>query len=72
MAIYQETSSVQGTANASGIITSKRSIDTNVLVDDDQIIVLGGLIKDTVQDSVEKLRSILMALVWPLIPKRLP
>lgn len=54
MAIYQETSAVQDTANAAGIITSKRSIDTNVLVDDGQIIVLGGLIEDTVQTGEEK------------------
>lgn len=54
MAIYQETSAVQDTANAAGIITSKRSIDTNVLVDDGQIIVLGGLIEDTVQAGEEK------------------
>ena len=58
MAIYQETSSVQDTANAAGIITSKRSIDTNVLVDDGQIIVLGGLIEDTVQDGAEKVRGL--------------
>ena len=54
MAIYQETSAVQNTTNAAGIITSKRSIDTNVLVDDGQILVLGGLIEDTVNDGVEK------------------
>lgn len=54
MAIYQETSAVQSTANAAGIITSKRSIETNVLADDGQIIVLGGLIEDTVGDGVEK------------------
>ncbi|NMM37428.1 MAG: type II secretion system secretin GspD [Glaciimonas sp.] len=54
MAIYQETSAVQSTANAAGIITSKRSIETNVLADDGQIIVLGGLIEDTVGDSTEK------------------
>jgi general secretion pathway protein D len=53
MAIYQETSSIQDTT-ASGLITSKRSIETNVLVDDGQIIVLGGLIDDTLQDGVEK------------------
>jgi general secretion pathway protein D len=58
MAIYQETSSVQDTANIAGIITSKRSIDTNVLVDDGQIIVLGGLIEDTVQDGQEKVRGL--------------
>lgn len=53
MAIYQETSNIQQ-STASGLITSKRSIDTNVLVDDGQIIVLGGLIEDTLADSVEK------------------
>lgn len=54
MAIYQETSSVQDTTGSAGIITNKRSIDTNVLVDDGQIIVLGGLIDDTMQDGVAK------------------
>ena len=54
MAIYQETSAVQSTTNSAGIITSKRSIDTNVLVDDGQIVVLGGLIEDTVSDGNEK------------------
>ena len=53
MAIYQETSSIQQ-STTSGLITSKRSIETNVLVDDGQIIVLGGLIEDTVNDTVEK------------------
>jgi general secretion pathway protein D len=53
MAIYQETSSIQDTTT-SGLITSKRSIETNVLIDDGQIIVLGGLIDDTLEDSVEK------------------
>ena len=53
MAIYQETSSIQQ-STTSGLITSKRSIDTNVLVDDGQIIVLGGLIEDTLNDSLEK------------------
>jgi len=54
MTIYQETSSVFDSSGAAGIITNKRSIDTNVLVDDGQIIVLGGLIDDTLQDSVVK------------------
>jgi general secretion pathway protein D len=54
LAIYQETSNIQQ-STASGLITSKRSIDTNVLVDDGQIIVLGGLIEDTVSDSIEKI-----------------
>jgi general secretion pathway protein D len=54
MAIYQETSAVQDSSNSAGIITSKRSIETNVLADDGQIIVLGGLIEDTVSDGLEK------------------
>ncbi|MFA5371252.1 MAG: type II secretion system secretin GspD [Sideroxydans sp.] len=54
MAIYQETSSISPTVNAAGLITSKRSIDTNVLVDDGQIVVLGGLIDDNVQDNEEQ------------------
>lgn len=54
MAIYQETSNIQPTSNASDIITNKRSIETNVLVDDGQIIVLGGLIEDRVTDGVEQ------------------
>ncbi len=52
--IHQETSAVTDSTNPAGLITSKRSIDTNVLVNDGQIIVLGGLIDDNLQDSVEK------------------
>ncbi len=54
MAIYQETSNVRPTSNAADIITDKRSIDTNVLVDDGQVIVLGGLIDDSGSDNVEQ------------------
>lgn len=54
MAIYQEISSVQDLTVSTGIVTNKRSIDTNVLVDDGQIIVLGGLIDENLQDGVEK------------------
>jgi general secretion pathway protein D len=54
MAIYQETSAIQDSTNSAGLITSKRSLDTNVLVDDGQIIVLGGLIDDNMQDGYEK------------------
>ena len=54
MAIYQESSTIAPTAGASDIVTNKRSFETNVLVDDGQIIVLGGLIDDTVNDTTEK------------------
>lgn len=47
LSVYQEVSSVDRTT-ASGIITKKRSIESKVLVDDGQIIVLGGLMQDEV------------------------
>ena len=52
--ISQEVSSVQDSTNASGIITNKRSVESTVLVDDGQIVVIGGLIQDTVNDTVSK------------------
>ncbi|WP_242489820.1 type II secretion system secretin GspD [Noviherbaspirillum cavernae] len=52
--IYQETSNVTDTSNPAGIITSKRSIESNVLVDDGNVIVLGGLIEDRLTDNEEK------------------
>lgn len=55
MAIYQETSAIDATqANASGLITTKRAIQTNVLVDNGEIIVLGGLIDDRSGNGTEK------------------
>ena len=52
--IYQEVSSVQDASSVTGIITNKRAVESTVLVDDGQIVVIGGLIQDTVNDSVEK------------------
>jgi general secretion pathway protein D len=48
MLIYQEVSSVRDLSNPAGVITDKRSLDTTVLVDNGQILVLGGLIQDRV------------------------
>ena len=48
MVISQEVSSVQDLTNPAGVITNKRSLDTTVLVDDGQTLVLGGLIQDQV------------------------
>ena len=49
LAIFQEVSTVQASSinSASGLITNKRSIESNVLVDDGSIVVLGGLLQDT-------------------------
>jgi general secretion pathway protein D len=54
--IYQEVSSVDNTTvtNPGGVTTNKRSVESTVLVDDGQIVVIGGLIQDTVGDSVQK------------------
>jgi len=48
LAIYQELSSIQNTLTAAqgGIITNKRSFESMVLVEDGNIVVLGGLIED--------------------------
>ncbi len=54
MAIAQTISSVDDTTNTSGIITKERNIKTNVLIDDGQVLVLGGLMQDDTNDSVEK------------------
>lgn len=52
--IFQEVSSVLDRTNASGIITNRRAIESNVLVDDGEIIVLGGLIEETLSGSESK------------------
>jgi general secretion pathway protein D len=55
LAIYEEVSRVQDTTNAAGIITNKRSLESTVLVDDGQIVVLGGLIQDSFTDNSNKI-----------------
>ena len=45
--VEQEVSSVDKNAQAVDLVTKKRSIKTNVVVDDGQMIVLGGLIEET-------------------------
>lgn len=52
--IYQEVSSIQDRTNLAGVITNKRAVESTVLVDDGQIVVIGGLIQDTVNSTVEK------------------
>jgi type II secretory pathway component GspD/PulD (secretin) len=61
--IFQEVSSLSRTAGVStaDVVTNKRSIESTVLVDDQQTVVLGGLIQDDVQsqrDQVPGLGSI--------------
>ena len=54
--IFQEVSSVQASSinSTTGLITNKRSIESNVVVDDGAIIVLGGLLQDEYSGNQEK------------------
>lgn len=56
MAIYQEVSKInENTLSAvNGPTTSKRSIESNVVVDDGSIIVLGGLLEDSYSQGEDK------------------
>ena len=52
--IEQEISSILPGSNASDLVTSKREINTSVMVSNNKILVLGGLMDDTVIDSESK------------------
>ena len=55
LTIKQGVSGIAGVAQSGlDIITNKREIETTVLVDNNQIIVLGGLIDEDVQEVVSK------------------
>jgi len=51
MQIYQEVSNVASQVPNQGPILNKRDIETNVIVDDGQTLVLGGLIENAYKDS---------------------
>ena len=53
--VEQEASSLSPSPIASDLITNKRSIKTTVLAQDEQTIVLGGLIEDRYTDDVQKI-----------------
>jgi general secretion pathway protein D len=57
--IHQEVSNllppVQGAVD---LVTNKREVKTTVLVKDDSLLVLGGLISDNVKDSVQKVPAL--------------
>ena len=57
MQIFQEVSTVQANSinSSTGLITNKRSIESNVLVDDGAIVVLGGLLQDEYAGNEEKI-----------------
>jgi general secretion pathway protein D len=52
--IFQESSTVaRATVAAQDLITNKRSIETTVVVDDGNTVVLGGLIEDSLSDNTQ-------------------
>ena len=56
LTIFQEASTVdQNTVNnQNGPTTNKRSIESNVLVEDGGLVMLGGLLSDTYNNTIEK------------------
>ncbi|MDH3619375.1 MAG: type II secretion system secretin GspD [Gammaproteobacteria bacterium] len=53
--ISQEISSIaQSAAGAVDLITNKRTVDTTVIVDDGEILVLGGLLEDVLRESDQR------------------
>jgi len=56
LTIFQEVSSVDPSSvkSATGLITNKRSIESNVIVGDGSIVVLGGLLQDEYAGNQEK------------------
>lgn len=58
LSLYQEVSSIDPSStlpsatSGGSIITRKRALETKVLVDDGQIIVLGGLLEEVTDDSI--------------------
>lgn len=53
--IEQETSSIsQGASGAVDLITNNRTISTSVFVENNEILVLGGLIDDTIRESEQR------------------
>ncbi len=53
--ISQEISSIaQSAAGAVDLITNERTVDTTVIVDDGEILVLGGLLEDTLRESDQR------------------
>lgn len=49
--INQEVSSIAPTTGVSGVVTNKRTIETQILAENGQVVVLGGLVKDDVQSG---------------------
>ena len=54
MEIYQEVSSVAQRGEAQDLVTNTRSLETTVVAENNQMLVLGGLIQDDLSNNVQK------------------
>ncbi|KAF1016898.1 MAG: Type II secretion system protein D [Stenotrophomonas maltophilia] len=72
--IYQEVSSIDAANSntSAGIITNKRALDTSVLLDDGQIMVLGGLLEDSVSRPRRGARARQDSGTGRAVPQRYP
>jgi general secretion pathway protein D len=52
--IYQEVSRIESFSTTQGLVLSKRALESSVIVDDQQVAVLGGLIQDTFSDGSDR------------------
>ena len=52
--IYQEVSRIESFTTTTGLVLSKRALESSVIVDDQQVAVLGGLIQDTFTDGSDR------------------
>ncbi|MCC7325252.1 MAG: type II secretion system secretin GspD [Burkholderiales bacterium] len=54
LSIYQEVSRIESFSTTTGLVLSKRALESSVIVDDQQVAVLGGLIQDSFTDGSDR------------------
>ncbi|MCC6868181.1 MAG: type II secretion system secretin GspD [Burkholderiales bacterium] len=54
LVVYQEVSRIESFTTATGLVLSKRALESSVIVDDKQVAVLGGLIQDSFSDGSDR------------------
>jgi general secretion pathway protein D len=52
--VYQEVSRIESFSTTTGLVLSKRALESSVIVDDTQVAVLGGLIQDSFSDGSDR------------------
>jgi general secretion pathway protein D len=52
--VYQEVSRIESFTTTTGLVLSKRALESSVVVDDSQVAVLGGLIQDSFSDGSDR------------------